>query len=167
MTDLTERLRASVTYQYMPMNVRKMMSEAATTLETLTQEVERLRGLLIDPGDPAWEDARAVLVDELRKAEMATHADNMAAGHAVQIPSWIALNLIAHSRETLTQENARLREALEGIVTGDVERVVAHVWRADGKPSKLDQCAHDVQINHDCPSCIEDHARKALGGGDE
>jgi hypothetical protein len=69
--------------------------------------------------------------------------------------------------ETLTQENARLREALEGIVTGDVERVVAHVWRADGKPSKLDQCAHDVQINHDCPSCIEDHARKALGGGDE
>ena len=69
--------------------------------------------------------------------------------------------------ETLTQENARLRAAVEGIVTGDVERVVAHVWRADGKPSKLDQCAHDVQINHDCPSCIEDHARKALGGGDE
>lgn len=73
----------------------------------------------------------------------------------------------ATTLETLTQENARLREALEGIVTGDVERVVAHVWRADGKPSKLDQCAHDVQINHDCPSCIEDHARKALGGGDE
>jgi hypothetical protein len=72
----------------------------------------------------------------------------------------------ATTLETLTQENARLREALEGIVTGDVERVVAHVWRADGKPSKLDQCAHDVQINHDCPSCIEDHARKALGGGD-
>lgn len=43
MTDLTERLRASVTYQYMPMNVRKMMSEAATTLETLTQENARLR----------------------------------------------------------------------------------------------------------------------------
>lgn len=73
----------------------------------------------------------------------------------------------ATTLDSLTQENARLREALEGIVTGDVERVVAHVWRADGKPSKLDQCAHDVQINHDCPSCIEDHARKALGGGDE
>ncbi|WP_156884274.1 hypothetical protein [Sphingomonas sp. LK11] len=73
----------------------------------------------------------------------------------------------ATTLETLRQEVERLREALEGIVTGDVERVVAHVWRADGKPSKLDQCAHDVQINHDCPSCIEDHARKALGGGDE
>lgn len=78
-----------------------------------------------------------------------------------------ALPELLTTLETLTQENARLREALEGIVTGDVERVVAHVWRADGKPSKLDQCAHDVQINHDCPSCIEDHARKALGGGDE
>lgn len=162
MTDLTERLRASVTYQYMPMNVRKMMSEAATTLETLTQEVERLRGLLIDPGDPAWEDARAVLVDELRKAEMATHADNMAAGHAVQIPSWIALNLIAHSRETLTQENARLREALEGcegIESGPNGRggmrVVVHF------PNGGDETA----LFHVLNSALA--ARKALGGGDE
>lgn len=202
MTDLTERLRKRVETETScgnrtdhPLNHVNLMDEAATTLETLTREVERLRGLLIDPGDPAWEDARAVLAGELRKAGMDTHADNVAEGHALQIPSWIALNLIAHSRKSLTQENARLkavsedhfrnaqrlagevakrdvenarlREALEGIVTGDVERVVAHVWRADGKPSKLDQCAHDVQINHDCPSCIEDHARKALGGGDE
>ncbi len=46
LTDLTERLRASVTYQYMPMKVRTMLSEAATTLETLTQENARLREAL-------------------------------------------------------------------------------------------------------------------------
>lgn len=170
MTDLTERLRliaawrqrGGPTPQQSCPSVYKATLEAATTLETLTQEVERLRGLLIDPGDPAWEDARAVLVDELRKAEMATHADNMAAGHAVQIPSWIALNLIAHSRETLTQENARLREALEGcegIESGPNGRggmrVVVHF------PNGGDETA----LFHVLNAALA--ARKALGGCDE
>ncbi|WP_147420668.1 hypothetical protein [Sphingomonas sp. PP-CC-1A-547] len=79
--------------------------DATQTREAeLQAEIERLRGLLISPGDPAWEDARAVLVAELRKNGMDTHADNIAASHAVSIPSWIALNLIGHSRAAL---NAR------------------------------------------------------------
>lgn len=55
--DLIERLRASVTYQYMPMNVRKIMSEAATTLETLTQENARLR-------EAGWRDIETLPMDE-------------------------------------------------------------------------------------------------------
>lgn len=61
-------------------------------------EIVRLRGLLVDPGSPPWEDARAVLVAELRKEGLDTHADNVAAAHGIQIPSHIALNLIAHAR---------------------------------------------------------------------
>ncbi len=71
---------------------------AQTREAELQAEIERLRALLISPGDPAWEDARGVLVAELRKAGMGTHADNVAVSHAVLIPSWIALNLIAHAR---------------------------------------------------------------------
>lgn len=60
-------------------------------------EIERLRGLLIDPGSPPWEDARAVLVAELRKEGLDCHADNIAAAHGIEIPSHIALNLIAQA----------------------------------------------------------------------
>jgi hypothetical protein len=76
-------------------------------------EIERLRGLLIDPGSPPWEDARAVLVDELRKAGLDCHADNVAAAHGIEIPSHIALNLIAQA--------ARRTDADAG--DEDVERV--------------------------------------------
>ena len=65
--------------------------------DTAQAEIKRLRGLLIDPGTPPWEDARAVLVTELRKAGYSTHADNVEAAHGVLIPSDIALNLIAHA----------------------------------------------------------------------
>jgi len=61
----------------------------------LEAEIVRLRGLLIDPGDPAWEDARAVLVVELDKAEMPNHARAVANGDGAYIPSWMTLNLIA------------------------------------------------------------------------
>jgi hypothetical protein len=60
-------------------------------------EIERLRGLLIDPGTPPWEDARAVLEFELRKAGLHCHADNIGASHPIEIPSHIALNLIAQA----------------------------------------------------------------------
>ena len=98
----------------------------------LQAEIERLRGLLIDPGSPAWEDARAVLVAELRKNGMHTSADHLAVSHGVPIPSWIALNLIAHAsraaptpfapedqecrtREDLIDDNQRLRACLQMI----------------------------------------------------
>ncbi len=120
------------------------------TLETLTQEVERLRGLLIDPGDPAWEDARAVLAAELRKADMADHADDVVAGRSLHVPSWIALNLIAHSRKSLTQENARLTKHLNEI--GLAAQVSAALCDPeDAEPFQM----------------IADRARKALGGGDD
>jgi len=60
-------------------------------------EIKRLRGLLIDPGSPPWEDARAILVSEMRKSEMHDHAAWVADGGAALIPSHIALNLIAHA----------------------------------------------------------------------
>ena len=66
-------------------------------------EIMRLRGLLIDPGDPAWEDARAVLVAELRKAELPDHAAQVADGQGAYVPSWIALNLIAHGATAIRQ----------------------------------------------------------------
>jgi hypothetical protein len=70
----------------------------ASVADEANAEIERLRGLLIDPGDPAWEDARAVLAIELRKAEMPNHARAVENGEGPYIPSWIALNLIAHAR---------------------------------------------------------------------
>jgi len=60
-------------------------------------EIDRLRGLLIDPGDQAWEDARAVLVAELRKLVLDRAADAVAESQPAMIPSWLALNLIAHA----------------------------------------------------------------------
>jgi hypothetical protein len=42
-------------------------------------EIKRLRGLLVDPGSPPWEDARAVLVAELRKAGLDKRAERVAA----------------------------------------------------------------------------------------
>lgn len=60
-------------------------------------EIERLRGLLIDPGTPPWEDARAVLVTELRKSGFDRHADYVEAVHGCMIPSDIVLNLIAQA----------------------------------------------------------------------
>lgn len=186
MTDLTERLRKRADawrYGGSMNGLYSEMTEAATTLETLTQEVERLRGLLIDPGDPAWEDARAVLVAELRKAGMDTHADNVAEGHALQIPSWIALNLIAHSRKSLTQENARLKavsddhfrnaQRLAGeVAKRDVEN--ARLREALGRVVSVDQERHwtATEENPETHWEIMDGqcariARKALGGGDE
>lgn len=92
---LTSRLRA-----YRPTNewgdgVHHVICDEAAA------EIERLRGLLIDPGDPAWEDARAVLAAELRKADRDVHAEAVAHGHGVDVPSWMALNLIAHSRRAI------------------------------------------------------------------
>jgi len=66
-------------------------------------EIDRLRGLLINPGDPAWEDARAVLVAELRKLVLDRAADAVAQSEPAMIPSWLALNLIAHAAKAKDQ----------------------------------------------------------------
>jgi hypothetical protein len=71
--------------------------------EEARTEIVRLRGLLIDPGDPAWEDARAVLVAELRKADLPDHAAQVADGQGAYVPSWIVLNLIAHAATAIRQ----------------------------------------------------------------
>jgi len=63
-------------------------------LAAANAEIERLRGLLIDPGSPAWEDARNILAAELDKVGMADRAASIRAGYAVFVPSHIALNLI-------------------------------------------------------------------------
>lgn len=64
--------------------------------------------------------------------------------------------------ERLRDENVRLREALEKIAALDVPRPVVARYRADGKPSKYDRCAHTINMWDDCPNCISDYARAAL-----
>jgi hypothetical protein len=59
------------------------------------REIERLRALLVDPGTPPWENARAVLVAEMRKGGYCLPADYVEQGKAAMVPSHIALNLIA------------------------------------------------------------------------
>jgi uncharacterized protein (DUF934 family) len=80
----------------------RLAAEAAmqARVAELEAEIARLRGLLIDPGEPAWEDARAVLAAELVRARHPLAADAVAAGDAVMVPSWIALNLIGHASRT-------------------------------------------------------------------
>lgn len=83
-------------------NTRTAPTEAAA-------EIQRLRGLLIDSGDPAWEDARAVLVAELRKADDPGGARAVAEGEAAFVHSWMVLNLIAHARSEAAAEIRRLQ----------------------------------------------------------
>lgn len=59
-------------------------------------------------------------------------------------------------------ENERLRAALIAIEEGTYNRVVSKTWRADGKPSKLDLCAHGVMMNYTCEGCIDAHINRAL-----
>jgi len=70
-------------------------------------EIARLRGLLIDPGNPAWEDARAILAAELDKAGLTDRAASVRHGHADYVPSWIALNLIAQAARQRSLEGVR------------------------------------------------------------
>ena len=84
-------------------------------VEELRAEVQRLRGLLVDPGSPPWEDARAILVAELRKIGFDTHADNVAAGEGVMLPSYVALNLIALCHRA--QQGASSPASGEGVST--------------------------------------------------
>jgi hypothetical protein len=138
----------------------------ASVADEARAEIERLRGLLIDPGDPAWEDARAVLAAELRKAEMPNHARAVENGEGPYVPSWIALNLIAHARLAFAARPAGEGEnTLRAIADGDVPRSEGKKWRTDGQPSKLDQCSHEIALYEDCARCIEDFARTALTEG--
>lgn len=116
-TGLTERLLADVSYMGIPHVKNDLLIEAATTLETLTQEVERLRGALIEAG----REAGAFL------------ADNVTNDFLMYVPGEVKGVLAKKNAE-----NARLREALEGIAARN--------------------------FGFDTPSGI---ARKALGGGDE
>ncbi|MEH3121131.1 MAG: hypothetical protein PGN16_03985 [Sphingomonas phyllosphaerae] len=56
-----------------------------------------------------------------------------------------------------------LEEALEAIRDGDVPRPVHCHWRADGKPSKLDECKHGVTMSEDCAGCTAEFIDTALG----
>lgn len=71
MTDLTERLEAWAVRGRMlhPYEVKPLLLEAATTLETLTQEVERLREL----SDAACSNAETALnfLAEAGRSELA------------------------------------------------------------------------------------------------
>jgi len=81
-----------------------------TAVEGLQAEITRLRGLLVDAGDPAWENARAILAAELMKAGHADEAVAIGQAQPANVPSWIALNLIAlASRAALIAETEEAR----------------------------------------------------------
>jgi len=70
---------------------RRIQTEGLAAANT---EIERLRGLLIDPGSPEWEDARTILAAELAKSGFNGAAKQVREGEGCNIPSHIALNLI-------------------------------------------------------------------------
>jgi len=79
--------------------VRSVLAAAPKVASDAAQaEIERLRGLLVDPGSPPWEDARRVLVAELRKAGFDKRAERVAEAQPELIPSDITLNLMAHTK---------------------------------------------------------------------
>lgn len=64
----------------------------------------------------------------------------------------------------ITAERDRLMSALEAIQHSQLKRKVAHPARTDGKRSVYDLCEHKVMMKDTCEDCIQDFARKALGG---
>ena len=60
------------------------------------------------------------------------------------------------------EEIKRLRETLQKVADGDVERVSAEKWRTDGQYSKNDKCKHGHFMYEECAECLQDFARAAL-----
>lgn len=106
-------------------------------------EIERLRGLLIDPGSPAWEDGRAILAAELRKADLHNHAELVANGEGVYVPSWIALNLIGQANCTeatiRADERARVLEEIGEALPDEIDcfRILRRAGRNDKDKARL------------------------------
>jgi len=94
--------------------------KASAPSAALEAEVTRLRGLLIDPGDPAWEDARAVLATELQKADHREEAACVLDAQPCMVPSWITLNLIAQAART---PSAALVEAMLAAFNGGLVNI--------------------------------------------
>ena len=49
-------------------------------------------------------------------------------------------------------------EALNRIAEGDEPRPLGKRWRADGAPSKHDQCVHGTWMYETCGDCISNYA---------
>ena len=58
-------------------------------------------------------------------------------------------------------EIERLREVLQKIADGNVDRESAEKWRTDGQYSKNDRCSHGHFMYEECAYCISDFARAA------
>lgn len=117
------------------------------TLTEAQQEITRLRSLLIDPGSPAWEDARAVLVAELRKAQLHDAAASVAEAGGSYVPSWIALNLIAQARQALQAERDKERDAVVRELKLRAEGFAAEE-RGKMAAVALDLAADAIRFNH-------------------
>jgi hypothetical protein len=76
-------------------------------------------------------------------------------------PRTIAAQTAAH-HVALADETERLRGVLTIIAGGDYPRPVMIAWRADGLPSKHDQCSHSKFMYEGCGYCAEDFAFQAL-----
>lgn len=80
------------------------------------------------------------------------------------------LDVPAYELGALSHEAAneieRLREALQNIADGDVNRESVEKWREDGEYSKHDKCKHGSYMYEDCGDCIAEFARAALKEGE-
>ena len=65
----------------------------------------------------------------------------------------------------LAANNKKLRDALQRIADGDVDRESAVKFRTDGKYSKNDKCKHGLFMYEECGQCLSDFARAALKEG--
>lgn len=73
----------------------------------------------------------------------------------------------ARHRAKRKRQFERMEAALREIAESNIPRPLGKRWRADGRPSKLDQCIHSRAVGADCASCIEEFARTALEDDDE
>ena len=106
-------------------------------------EIKRLRDLLINPGTPPWENARAVLVAELRKAGFNGAAKQVEEGEGCNIPSHVALNLIAHASRSappvgLTSGEGR-EERMEAIIR-DLRATLQSIANDEGDTTTGQAC---------------------------
>lgn len=67
--------------------------------------------------------------------------------------------------KALEAERDRLRDGIQAFLDGDVQRPVATVFRADGKPSKHDTCPHGVPMYEECEGCADVYFEALLAGG--
>ncbi len=63
-------------------------------------------------------------------------------------------------------EADRLRAGIQAFLDGSPETMPREtIYRADGVPSKHDQCPHGMRMYEECGNCADEYFTKLLEGG--